>query len=38
MPVIDNTIAAECLGDLFKKLGKKGLNESRRWPEDLKNP
>ena len=39
MIVSDNTIKAECLGDFFKNLGKKGLNVSKKMAENvLKNP
>ena len=37
----DNTIQGEGLGDLFKNLGNKGLNISKRWlknPEELRKP
>ena len=35
MPVSDNTIKAEDLGDFFKKLGKKGLNVSKRMAKKV---
>ena len=39
MIVSDNTIQAEGLGDFFKNLGKKGLNESKKMAKNLlKNP
>ena len=31
MNVSDNTIPAEDLGVIFKNLGKKGLNVSKKW-------
>ena len=33
MTVSDDTIKAEGLGDLFKNLGKKGLNVSKKMPK-----
>ena len=39
MIVSDNTIQAEGLGDFFKKLGKKGINVSKKMAKNvLKNP
>ena len=39
MIVNDNTIQAECLGNFFKNLGKKGANISKKVAENvLKNP
>ena len=39
MTVSDNTIKAEGLGDSFKNLAKKGLNESKNMAKNvLKNP
>ena len=39
MIVSDNTIQAENLGDLFKSLGKKGLNVSKKMAKNvLSNP
>ena len=39
MTVSDNTIKAEGLGDFFKKLGKKGLNVSKKMAKNvLSNP
>ena len=39
MIVSDNTIQAERLGDFFKNLGKKGLNESKKKSKNvLSNP
>ena len=39
MTVSDNTIEAEGLGDLFKNLGKKGLNASKKMAKNvLSNP
>ena len=39
MTVNDNTTKAGGLGDFFKNLGKKGLNESKKLAKnELKNP
>ena len=39
MIVSDNTIQAEGLGDFFRKLGKKGLNVSKKMAKNvLSNP
>ena len=39
MTVSDNTLKAESLGDLFKNLGKKGLNVSKKMAKNvLSNP
>ena len=39
MIVSDNVIQAECLGDFFKNLGKKGLNVSKKMAKNvLSNP
>ena len=38
MIVSDNSLEAEGLGDVFKILGKKGLNVSKMMAEFLKNP
>ena len=39
MIVSDNTIEAECLGDFFKNLGKKGPNASKKMAKNvLSNP
>ena len=39
MTVSDNTIPAEGLGDLFKNLGKRGLNVLKQMAKKvLKNP
>ena len=39
MIVSDNVIQAEGLGDIFKKLGKKGLNVSKKMAKNvLSNP
>ena len=39
MIVSDNMIQAESLGDVFKKLGKKGLNVSKKMAKNvLSNP
>ena len=35
MTVSDNTIQAEGLGDFFKKLGKKGLNVSKKMAKNV---
>ena len=35
--VIDNTLAAEGLGDFFKNLGKKELNISKKLAKDVLN-
>ena len=37
MIVSDNTIQAEGLGDFFKKLGKKGLNTSKKMAKNVIN-
>ena len=36
MIVSDNTIRAESFSDFFKKLGKKGLNVSKKWQKGIK--
>ena len=36
MTVNDNTIKAEGLGDLFRKLGKKDLKYQKRWQKRTK--
>ena len=39
MIVSDNVIQADCLGDFFKNLGKKGLNVSKKMAKNvLSNP
>ena len=39
MLVSDNTVEAECLGDFFRNLDKKGANVSKKMAKDvLKNP
>ena len=39
MVVSDNTIKAEGLGDIFKNLGKKGLNVSKKMAKNvISNP
>ena len=35
MTVSDNTIQAKGLGDLFKNLGKKGLNASKKMAKNV---